>query len=153
MPIIAGIICGFTGIFFPELLGLGTDTIRSLIETPQSIGAAITLLIGKLILTVICIRLNLFGGIFSPALFLGVCTGSIFCYLAGFFFDVNYSLFAVAGLAAVTSTVIGGPIATLLIVFELTSDYNVALGAGISICFANLISSKFSVIRHLIKFY
>ena len=27
-------------------------------------------------------------------------------------------------------------------VFELTSDYNVALGAGISICFANLISSK-----------
>ena len=63
----------------------------------------------------------------------------LFC---GIFFDVNYSLFAVAGLAAVTSTVIGGPIATLLIVFELTSDYNVALGAGISICFANLISSK-----------
>ena len=142
LPIIAGIICGFTGIFFPELLGLGTDTIRSLIETPTSIGTAIILLIGKLILTVICIRLNLFGGIFSPALFLGVCTGSIFCYFAGFFFDVNYSLFAVAGLAAVTSTVIGGPIATLLIVFELTSDYNVALGAGISICFANLISSK-----------
>ena len=142
LPIIAGIICGFTGIFLPELLGLGTDTIRSLIETPTSIGTAIILLIGKLILTVICIRLNLFGGIFSPALFLGVCTGSIFCYLAGFFFDVNYSLFAVAGLAAVTSTVIGGPIATLLIVFELTSDYNVALGAGISICFANLISSK-----------
>ena len=142
LPIIAGIICGFTGIFLPELLGLGTDTIRSLIETPTSIGTATTLLIGKLILTVICIRLNLFGGIFSPALFLGVCTGSIFCYLAGFFFDVNYSLFAVAGLAAVTSTVIGGPIATLLIVFELTSDYNVALGAGISICFANLISSK-----------
>ena len=37
---------------------------------------------------------------------------------------------------------IGGPIATLLIVFELTSDYNVALGAGISVCFSNLISSK-----------
>ena len=142
LPIIAGIICGFTGIFLPELLGLGTDTIRSLIETPTNVGTAITLLIGKLILTVICIRLNLFGGIFSPALYLGVCTGSIFCYLTGFFFDVNYSLFAVAGLAAVTSTVIGGPIATLLIVFELTSDYNVALGAGISICFANLISSK-----------
>ena len=31
---------------------------------------------------------------------------------------------------------------TLLIVFELTSNYQVALGAGISVCFANLISSK-----------
>ena len=56
--------------------------------------------------------------------------------------DLNYSLFAVAGLAAVASSVIGGPISTLLIVFELTSDYQVALGAGISVCFANLISSK-----------
>ena len=93
-------------------------------------------------MTVICIRLNLFGGIFSPALFIGVCTGSIFAFITGIFLDVNHSLFAVAGLAAVTSTVIGGPISALLIVFELTSDYNVALGAGISICFANLISSK-----------
>ena len=56
--------------------------------------------------------------------------------------DLNYSLFAVAGLAAMASSVIGGPISTLLIVFELTSDYQVALGAGISVCFANLISSK-----------
>ena len=56
--------------------------------------------------------------------------------------DLNYSLFVIAGMAAVTSCVIGGPISTLLIVFELTSDYQVALGAGISVCFSNLISSK-----------
>ena len=80
---------------------------------------------------------------FSPALFIGVCTGSIFAYLSGIFFEINHSLFAVAGLAAqLPGVVIGGPIATLLIVFELTSDYNVALGAGISVCFSNLISSK-----------
>ncbi len=142
LPIIAGGICGVVGIFLPELLGLGTDTIRSLIEAPTYAGYLVFLLIGKIFLTVICIRLGLFGGIFSPALFIGVCTGSIFAFLSGFFVEINHSLFAVAGLAAVASSVIGGPIATLLIVFELTSDYNVALGAGISICFANLISSK-----------
>ena len=142
LPIIAGAICGVTGIYLPELLGLGTNTIRSLIESPDYIGYLVLLLVGKLFLTVVCIRLGLFGGIFSPALFIGVCTGSIFAYLSGIFFEINHSLFAVAGLAAVTSTVIGGPIATLLIVFELTSDYNVALGAGISVCFSNLISSK-----------
>ncbi len=142
LPIIAGGICGITGIFLPELLGLGTDTIRSLIEAPSNAGYLFCLLIGKLFLTVVCIRLGLFGGIFSPALFIGVCVGSIFAFLSGLFVDINHSLFAVAGLAALASSVIGGPIATLLIVFELTSDYNVALGAGISICFANLISSK-----------
>ena len=56
--------------------------------------------------------------------------------------DLNYSLFVIAGMSAVTSCVIGGPISTLLIVFELTSDYQVALGAGISVCFSNLISSS-----------
>ena len=142
LPIIAGAVCGIVGIFYPELLGLGTETITSLIETPNNLSYLVILMLGKLFLTVICIRLNLFGGIFSPALFIGVCLGSIFALLTGVFLEVNHSLFAVAGLAAVTSTVIGGPIATLLIVFELTSDYNVALGAGISICFANLISSK-----------
>ena len=56
--------------------------------------------------------------------------------------NANTALFAVAGMAAVTGSVIGGPIFTMMIIFELTSDYQVALGAGISICFANLVSSK-----------
>ena len=45
-------------------------------------------------------------------------------------------------MAAVTGSVIGGPISIMIIIFELTSDYQVALGAGISICFANLVSAK-----------
>ncbi len=143
LPIIAGSICGLVGLFYPELLGLGTSTIRLLIEQPYSISYVSILLIGKLILTVTCIRLSLFGGIFSPALFIGVMTGCIFSIITSYFFpDINYSLLAVAGMAAVTSCVIGGPISTILIIFELTSDYQVALGAGISVCFANLLSSR-----------
>ena len=143
LPIIAGVICGVVGLFLPETLGLGTSFIRDLIENPINLNYVIFLLIGKTFLTIICIRFNLFGGIFSPALFLGATTGCIYATLSQYFFpDINYSLFAVAGLAAVTSSVIGGPISTLLIVFELTSDYQVALGAGISVCFANLVSSK-----------
>lgn len=143
LPIVAGVICGIVGLFLPETLGLGTGFIRSLIEKPVEINYVALLLLGKLFLTVICIRFNLFGGIFSPALFIGAITGCIFATLFQYIMpDLNYSLFAVAGLAAVASSVIGGPISTLLIVFELTSDYQVALGAGISVCFANLISSK-----------
>ena len=49
---------------YQNLLGLGTDTIRTLIEGPSYIGYLSLLLIGKIFLTVICIRLGLFGGIF-----------------------------------------------------------------------------------------
>ena len=37
LPIIAGIICGVTGLFLPETLGLGTNFIRNIIESPMSI--------------------------------------------------------------------------------------------------------------------
>ena len=50
LPIIAGAICGITGIFLPELLGLGTDTIRLLIDKPNYFGYILTLLIGKLLI-------------------------------------------------------------------------------------------------------
>ena len=143
LPIIAGIICGIVGLLVPEILGIGSDTIRSLLVDEKTIVSLIILLVAKLLVTVICIRLNLFGGIFSPALFIGASLG---CILAVFFKtfipDANSALFAVAGMAAVTGSVMGGPISMMIIIFELTSDYQVALGAGISICFANLVSSK-----------
>ena len=41
----------------------------------------------------------LFGGIFSPALFIGVMTGAIFSIITSYFFpEINYSLLAVAGI-------------------------------------------------------
>ena len=68
--------------------------IRNIIAEPLNINYIALLLIGKLFLTVICIRLNLFGGIFSPALFLGVSIGCIFATLFQFILpDLNYSLF------------------------------------------------------------
>jgi len=143
LPVLAGTICGTVGLFVPEVLGLGSETIQSLLLNERSIDYLLVLLVAKLFLTVICIRFNLFGGIFSPALFIGASLG---CILAILFQLVlpssNSSLFAVAGMAAVTGCVIGGPISTMMIIFELTSDYQVALGAGISICFANIISSR-----------
>lgn len=143
LPIIAGIICGITGLFIPEVLGLGSETIQSLLVEEKTINTLIILLFAKLFLTVLCIRLNLFGGIFSPALFIGASLGCVIAIIFGLILpDTNIPLFAVAGMAAVTGSVIGGPISTMMIMFELTSDYQVALGAGISICFANLVSSK-----------
>ncbi len=143
LPAIAGLFCGLVGLFLPQVLGLGTETIRSMIAGEGSISLWILLLFAKLILTVICIRFNMFGGVFSPALFIGVALG---CLAASLFSIIlpnsNPSLFAIAGMAAVTGSVIGGPISTVLIVFELTTDYQVALGAGVSVCFANLVSSK-----------
>ena len=44
LPIIAGIICGITGLFIPEVLGLGSETIQSLLVEEKTINTLIILL-------------------------------------------------------------------------------------------------------------
>ena len=64
LPIIAGIICGIVGLFVPEVLGLGSETIRSLL-VDENFYYFDSLLVSKVVLTVVCIRFGLFEGFFS----------------------------------------------------------------------------------------
>lgn len=142
-PAIAALICVMVGIYIPEVLGLGLDTVTNVINGEIFIKSAIYFLIFKLLLTVICLRMGLIGGVFAPALFIGGCVGVILGTIFQFILpDTNLALFAIASIAAVGSCVIGGPAANMMIIFELTSDYQATLAAGVSIVFASLISSK-----------
>ena len=57
LPIIAGIICGIVGLFVPEVLGLGSETIRSLLVDEKTFTTLVLLLVSKVVLTVVCIRI------------------------------------------------------------------------------------------------
>ena len=70
LPLIPGAICGLVGIFLPEALGLGINTILNTIINPTNFMFLLILLFFKLFLTSSCIGFSLFGGVFSPALFL-----------------------------------------------------------------------------------
>ena len=142
-PAVAGLICGIFSFLLPEVTGLGTSTIQNILSGNLSLNFVTYLLIFKLLLTSICIRMGLIGGVFAPALFLGACTGFI---LGSFFYillpESNVALFAIAAMSAVGSCVIGGPVANMMIIFELSSDYQVTLAAGLCIVFASIVSSK-----------
>ena len=140
-PIIPGVICGCVALFFPEAVGLGSETIVNVITQNNSLTFLILLLIFKILLTSLCIGFGLFGGILSPALLIGVCAGAIifnipFINLDG---DLN-AVLAVSGMAAVCSSVIGGPITAILLILELTNSYEYALASIIPIAFSNLIT-------------
>ena len=142
-PAIAGLICGLVSIYLPEVIGLGTESIRNMIQGTVSLNYAICFLFFKLLLTVICLRMGLIWGVFAPALFLGASTG----VLLGFIFqhinpNLDLNLLTVASMSAFASCVIGGPVANMMIILELTSDYEATLVAGVSIVFASLVSYK-----------
>ena len=138
----AAVLCGAVAMFVPEVLGLGVGTVNVILENGYLIGFLLVLLVLKLIVTSLSIGFGLFGGVFSPALFIGAAAGGFVAKLialAGFISAPQ--LFAVAGMAAVAAAVVGAPIAVVLIVLEFTMSYEFAVAAMLSVVVATLLSS------------
>ncbi len=142
-PVIAGFACGICGMIFSEVLGLGTDVLMSVITSELLFGYLLALLLGKLILTSICVGFGFFGGLFSPALFLGGVLGAIVFQLPVTSANPDLlSVLAVSGMAAVSSSVIGAPLTAIILVLELTGSYEYAIAATFPIVVCSFITSR-----------
>ena len=79
------------------------------------------------------IGFGMYGGVFSPALFLGAsaggCLTKLFSLLGVF---LPSHLLPVAGMASVAACVVGAPLSMVIIVLELTLSYELAVIAMVS---------------------
>ena len=140
-PMIPGLLCGVFVLIFPDVTGLGSETIMKVITLDQNILILILILFLKILLTSLCIGFGLFGGVFSPALLIGAATGAIIYNVPILDFDQNLlAIFAISSMAAVTSSVIGGPVTAIILVFELTGSYDYAIASILPISLCNLIT-------------
>ena len=88
-----------------------------------------------------CMGFGMFGGVLSPALFIGACTGALIFNLPIFETDANlHQIFAVSAMAAVAGSIIGGPITAIVLVLELTGSYQYAIASIFSVAISNLIT-------------
>ena len=143
LPFLAALICGSVGVIFPEILGLGIAAINELIAGNISFGKVGLLLIAKICMTALCIGFGLFGGVFSPALFIGVTIGSLAATSVLFFgYAGAEQIIIISGMAAVSASVIGAPITSVLIVLELTGSYDYAVAAMIAIIISSLVTNR-----------
>ena len=145
-PMLAGAVLGLAAIAMPDILGIGKETLRfAVIDHAFAPGELAFLLVAKLLATALCIGFGFAGGVFSPALLVGILFGALAGngaeLLAG---DLrsDIAIYAICGMVAVTSAVIGAPLTTILIVFELTRNYDLATAAMVSVVFSNLVSYR-----------
>ncbi|MDG2141431.1 MAG: chloride channel protein [Gammaproteobacteria bacterium] len=143
LPFIAALTCGMVGVIFPEILGLGIEPINDLIAGNFSYSKAGFLLIAKISMTALCIGFGLFGGVFSPALFIGVATGSLAAAALSLFGYVGAEqIIIISGMAAVGASVIGAPLSSVLIVLELTGSYDYAVAAMVAVIISTLVTYR-----------
>ena len=68
---------GIVGMFVPEILGLGIRPLTDMLNGSFDLWFLALLLVLKVCATALCIGFGLFGGVFSPALFVGATAGAI----------------------------------------------------------------------------
>lgn len=145
-PAIAGLFVGLIALIFPEVLSVGYEATSTALNGGYTLNILLALIAAKMIATMISYGGRFGGGVFSPSLFLGAMTGGAFGLIAGSIFPEFASspgLYAIVGMGAVASAVLGAPISTMLIVFEITGDYNVTIAVMIASAVASNVTSLF----------
>jgi CIC family chloride channel protein len=144
-PMIAGTLLGGLAIFYPHIIGVGYETTSDALTGRLVMHEAIVFVFIKIVAVAITMAGRMGGGVFSPSLMVGAMTGLAFGIVAtGIFPDVSGegTLYALAGMGAVTAAVLGAPISTTLIVFELTGDWQTGIAVMVSVSLSSALASK-----------
>jgi CIC family chloride channel protein len=146
-PAIGGLILGLIGYFFPEIFGVGYNTIEQTLNG-QLVPYLVLILIGvKILATSLTLGSGGSGGVFAPSLFIGAMLGSSFGSLIHLIFPgipISVGAFALVGMGAVFAGAAQAPISAILILFEMTDDYKILLPLMITCVFSTLIVKRFS---------
>ncbi len=145
-PAVAGFAVGVISLMFPQVLGVGYGATESAMLLQFGFWTLVGIGLAKIIATSMCLGFGFAGGIFSPALVIGAMLGTSYGMIATQIFpDLSSGpdAYALVGMGAVAAAVLGAPISTTLIVFELTGDYALTLGVMIAVVIASEITQIF----------
>ncbi|MGR3542071.1 MAG: chloride channel protein [Hasllibacter sp.] len=144
-PAFAGLLLGALAIEFPFIIGVGYETVSDALAGNLVLREAVVFAVLKVVAVSITLGGRMGGGIFSPALMVGALTGLAFGLIAAIPFPMLSSgeqLYALAGMGAVAAAVLGAPISTTLIVFELTGDWQTGIAVMVSVSLSTALASR-----------
>jgi CIC family chloride channel protein len=142
-PACGGLLVGIIALAFPQVLGVGYEATDTALRGQFELGMLFALLMVKTAATAISLGSGFGGGVFSPSLYLGAMLGGVFGIIATDVFphlSSGPAAYTIVGMGAVAGSVLGAPISTILIVFELTGDYELTIGVMIATVIASLIT-------------
>ena len=120
-PAIGAVFIGLGGLVEPRVLGVGYDTIHSLLRGELLGPVLIGLLVAKALVWSIALGSGTSGGVLAPLLIMGGALGS----LAGSYLPVgDPGLWALVGMAAIMGGTMRSPLTAMVFAVELTRDFN-----------------------------
>ena len=125
-----GGLCGLLGLMQPSAVGGGFNLIPIAAAGNFSVGLLLFIFIACVVTTLICFSSGAPGGIFAPMLALGTVLGTAFGMVAVELFPqyhLEAGTFAIAGMGALLAASIRAPLTGIILVLEMTDNYQLIL--------------------------
>ncbi|MBE9007408.1 chloride channel protein [Fortiea sp. LEGE XX443] len=140
---LAGLVSGIIVCILPEYFRNNTGLREYIITGESSTSVAAIAFIAQFILTLIAFGSGAPGGLFAPSLILGSCLGHLVGVWESHLLGAgSLPTYALAGMGGFFSAVSKVPITAIVIVFEMTTDFNLVLPLMIVAVVAYLVADK-----------
>jgi CIC family chloride channel protein len=136
-PALGGLAVGLMALWLPQVLGGGYGWIQEAIDGRLALNLMLVLVFAKMIAFALTVSSGGSGGVFAPSLFVGAMVGGFLAKV----FDQPSAAFVVVGMAAVFGGAARIPIATLLMVTEMTGGYQLLVPAALAVMLSYLIQA------------
>lgn len=130
MPAIGGLLSGFICIWLPELYGFSYQAINNAVYGNETWTNMVGIYLLKPVVAGLTVGSGGSGGMFAPAMKMGAMLGGMFGKLVHTLFPAmtaTSGAYALVGMGALTAGIMRAPLTVILILFEVTGNYEIVL--------------------------
>ncbi|MBZ0187477.1 MAG: chloride channel protein [Candidatus Obscuribacterales bacterium] len=140
---LAGLLSGFIVMVLPDIFGNYAQVRQLLVEEQLDAGLVFMALVAQFVLTIIGYGSGAPGGLFAPSLTMGACLGHLVALFEQSLISTgDTGTLAVVGMGALFCAVARVPMTSVVIIFEMTTDFNVVLPLMISCVISYLVAER-----------
>jgi CIC family chloride channel protein len=139
-PAIGGFAAGLIAVAFPQVVSGGYGWMQQAIDGKLLMGTLLALVIAKTLAMSLTVGSGGSGGVFAPALYIGAMLGGACASVA----HLAPAPFVIVGMAAVFAGAARVPIATMMMVTEMTGGYTLLVPAALAVMLSYLVESRLS---------
>ena len=130
MPAIGGLMSGLICMWLPELYGFSYAAINNAVQGNEGWQSMIGIYFLKPVVAALTVGSGGSGGMFAPAMKMGAMLGGMFGKIVHMLFPAmtaTSGAYALVGMGAITAGIMRAPLTVILILFEVTGNYEIVL--------------------------
>ncbi len=143
-PMTGGLLVGTLALLYPQILGVGYETMDRALFSELGWQLLLVLVFMKIAATSFTLGSGATGGVIAPSLFVGCMLGGTFGALVNRLLPAATATggaYALVGMGALVASTTRTPITSMLMIFEMTGNYQLILPLAFSVIVSTALSA------------